>query len=74
MIIAEQPAPQASQGDVWLLVMDDMTDRRAVGIERYHTPLQVNNGRDALIDLYQELLDAVVYTRQLIAERDGLSP
>ena len=70
MTIADQPMPQPARGDVWLLVMDDMSDRRSVGIERYHTPLQVNNGRDALIDAYQEALDMVVYLRQLIAERD----
>jgi hypothetical protein len=55
--------------DVWALVLDDMAARREVGIERYGTPLQPHNGRDALRDLYEELLDAVAYTRQLIEER-----
>ena len=36
----------------------------------YGTGLQTFNGRDALIDLYQELMDAVMYLRQLIAEED----
>ena len=66
-----QPDPVPANGDVWLVVLKDMEDRRQTGIKKYGTPLQAHNGRDALIDLYQELLDAVVYTRQLILERDG---
>lgn len=52
------------------MVIADMETRLHVGIQRYGTPLQPNNGRDALRDLYEELLDAVFYVRQLIAERD----
>ena len=48
-----------------------MEERRQVGIERYGTPLQPNNGRDALVDAYQEALDLACYLRQSIAERDG---
>lgn len=63
------PVPDPSRGDVQSLVIADIEERRRVGIARYGTPLQTFNGRDALIDLYQELLDAVMYTRQLIEER-----
>lgn len=31
--------------------------------------LQANNGRDPLIDLYQELMDAIVYARQYLEEK-----
>jgi hypothetical protein len=37
---------------------------------KYGTPLQTNNGRDALMDAYQEACDMVMYLRQAIAERD----
>jgi len=70
--ILDQPPPSAEdtkKPDVWRLVLKDMADRRVVGIKRYATPLQPFNGRDALVDLYQELLDAAVYARQLICER-----
>lgn len=68
-----EPLPTAdpTRGNVQDLVIEDITERKRVGIERYGTPLQTFNGRDALIDLYQELLDAVMYTRQLIEERKG---
>lgn len=54
---------------VWELVIEDMLARDEVGRAKYGTPLQTHNGRDALVDLYQELLDACVYLRQEIEER-----
>jgi hypothetical protein len=70
--IVDQPAPQpnADRG-IWDLVIADMHERDQVGRERYGTPLQAHNGRDALVDAYQEALDLVVYLRQAIEERDA---
>lgn len=45
--------------------------RKQLGIERYGTPLQPHNGRDALRDLFEELVDAATYAAQLLIERDG---
>jgi hypothetical protein len=53
------------------LVMADVAKRKEQGITKYGTALQPHNGRDALVDLYQELLDACQYIRQLLFERDG---
>ena len=39
-----------------------------MGIEKYGTVLQPNNGRNALVDAYQEALDLAVYLRQRIEE------
>lgn len=58
----------AGSGDV----LADMRERDATGRARYGVPLQPHNGRDALVDAYQELLDAAVYLRQHIYERSGL--
>ena len=66
----DQPPPEPGKGDIWRLVLDDMKERRRTGIKRYGTPLQANNGRDALVDAYQEALDLAVYLRQAIEERD----
>lgn len=67
-----QPSPQPNElPAVWSLVIRDMEQRDATGRAKYGVPLQPHNGRDALIDLYQELLDAAVYCRQAIYERDG---
>jgi hypothetical protein len=47
-----------------------LAGRKRVGLERYDSILQANNGRDARRDLLEELADAVVYGRQ-IQEEDG---
>jgi hypothetical protein len=70
--VAEQPAPIPNDRPaIQDLVAADIAERKRVGIERYGTPLQGFNGRDALRDLYEELLDACQYVRQLMYERDG---
>lgn len=66
---ADQPPPGPSSGDTWKLVIADMIDRRDTGIKRYGTPLQPDNGRDNLVDAYQEALDLCVYLRNEIERR-----
>lgn len=56
------------------LVIEDIKARKAVGLQRYGTLLQPFNGRDALMDAYQEALDLCQYLRQAIEERDSLQP
>jgi hypothetical protein len=51
------------------MVADDMRKREMLGISRYATSLYPFNGRDGLQDLYEELLDACFYIRQVIEER-----
>lgn len=66
----DQPLPVVNDSpDVQSMVIEDIRARREVGIERYGTALQVGNGRDSLRDLYEELLDATCYVRQVIAEK-----
>ena len=70
MRIEDQPDPIRTAGKpVWELVIQDMRDRDQVGRKRYGTPLQAHNGRDSLVDAYQEALDLCVYLRQAIEER-----
>lgn len=72
-LVSEQVDPvQNSEKAVWDLVIGDMAARDQEGLRKYKTRLQPFNGRDALIDLYQELLDAVVYTRQVIEEKKSI--
>jgi hypothetical protein len=58
-------------------VLDDLVEsefktvceaRREFGINKYSQPLQFNDGRDSIIDLFQELLDAVVYAKKALKE------
>lgn len=50
------------------LLIADMRERHRIGCERYGTPLQANNGRDALVDAYQEALDLCAYLKQASIE------
>lgn len=67
----DQPLPSEGQQNVSEAVKADLDERIRLGIQRYGKPLQTFNGRDALLDLYQELLDAVHYVKQAIMERDA---
>lgn len=68
-----QPDPTPNNSTpVWELVIADMLSRDQVGRQRYGTPLQAHNGRDALQDAYEEALDLAVYLRQEIEERKAL--
>ena len=71
--IDEQAPPTPAQGDMWRKVIEDMEARRLHGIEKYGVPVQPFNGRDPLIDAYQEALDLCVYLRQAIEERGATS-
>lgn len=45
-------------------VVADFNARIEIGIMRYGKPLQTFNGRNAVRDLYEELLDATHYAKQ----------
>lgn len=67
----KQPASIPNQEVcVWDLVQADMQERDEMGERKHKVRLQPFNGRDCLVDAYQEALDLVVYLRQAIYERD----
>jgi hypothetical protein len=72
----EQALPEVStEGDsVQELVIRDVQERMRVGMERYGTLLRPFNGRDALRDLYEELLDGAMYARQALEEQKDVLP
>lgn len=74
---APQPPPTAGEGpEVWPLVYDstrlvlpdwlraDMRERHELGRAKYGVGLRVWNGRDCIVDAYQEALDLAVYLTQ----------
>lgn len=70
--IVDQPPPTGDGEPIWDLVVNDMRERDNLGRQRYNTPLRSWNGRDALVDAYQEVLDLAVYMRQEIEERKSI--
>lgn len=68
----EQPLPSPNHlPHITDLLLKDVVERKQLGIQRYGIPLQPHNGRDALLDAYQEAMDLALYLRQAIYERDG---
>ena len=81
---APEPPPSAGVGpSVWAVVISDlqatgredvsqvildMRQRERTGRAKYGVSLRAHNGRDAVVDAYQETLDAVVYLKQAILE------
>jgi hypothetical protein len=80
-----EPDPVRTGGpDIWPLVIadirtrftfadhliEDAEERNRIGTEKYGVPLQARNGRNPLVDAYQESLDLMVYLRQAIEEGD----
>ena len=53
--------PLGVDADVISLVLSDMRERDVVGEQRHGVRLTSGNGRDHLVDAYQELLDSCVY-------------
>lgn len=70
--IKDQPAPDGGWGNVQALVRGDLEEREQVGTQRYGRPLQLFNGRNAMVDAYQEVLDLACYLRQHLAEQETL--
>lgn len=67
----DQPLPVGNDLPVMHdLVIEDLRKRLEVGIKRYGQPLQPFNGRNALRDAYEEVLDLTVYLRQALWEAE----
>lgn len=52
-------------------LVEDLKARANMGLEKYGTFLRINNGRRAIVDLYQELQDALMYSMQARLEGDN---
>jgi len=63
------PRPNATGRKIWDLVVEDMRDRDATGARKYGQRLTAGDGRNSLVDAYQEVLDLAVYLRKEIEER-----
>ena len=71
MSALDQPKPEGTGPPIFDLMMKDIEERKSAGIKTYGEPLRAFNGRDPLIDAYQEALDLAVYLRQELFERYG---
>lgn len=68
-----QPAPKPGARRVLDLVVADLQARAEDGRLKYGTYLETWNGRNPLVDAYQEALDQCMYLRQAIEEYGELA-
>ena len=67
-----EPAPKKNNlPHIYDLVVTDLNARKEMGVKKYGTPLQPFNGRKALKDAYEEVLDLALYLRQALYEQDN---
>ncbi len=69
--VRQKPPIPNGNTSVTALVISDLRQRERTGKQKYGTTLQADNGRDALMDAYQEALDLCQYLRQALEERDA---
>ncbi|MFE6000363.1 hypothetical protein ACFQ6C_26440 [Streptomyces sp. NPDC056454] len=65
----DQPLPTAGQESVQDALIKRIEERRELGIQRYGTPLQTFNGRNAVRDALEEALDLATYLMQVEMEQ-----
>jgi hypothetical protein len=68
----QQSKPKGSGPAITDLLIRDLSERQAFGTQKYGEPLRAFNGRDPLVDAYQELIDLLLYLRQYLTERDKI--
>lgn len=51
------------------ILIADMRDRRQFGLDKYGTLLTAYNGRNHLVDAYQEVLDLLAYLSNTLVEK-----
>lgn len=61
------PTPNDKQ-PIQDMVIEDILERKEHGIRKYGTPVQAGNGRDMLLDAYEEVMDLAVYLRGALEE------
>jgi len=70
MDIRPEPNPFPGTKEILPELLRDIQMKAESGQVKYGTLLQTNNGRRALADLYQELIDACFYIKQELMERE----
>lgn len=68
--VMPQNPPIAGEEVVLKFVIEDLKKRALMGKRKYHRYLETFNGRNALIDAYQEALDLVMYLKQQLLEME----
>jgi hypothetical protein len=66
---SSQPAPKPGGVPVQAVLIEALKQRMEFGLKKYGTPLETHNGRNALVDMFEEMLDMVSYWAQFMLEQ-----
>lgn len=66
----DQPLPRGGRQCVQDRLIAEIEARKQLGIERYGQPLMTGNGRDALRDAWEEVIDLAAYLTQMRMEQE----
>lgn len=66
------PIPNGRRPILKIIMEDDLPRRRLHGVMKYGQELQAFNGRDPVLDAYEEATDLMVYLKQLLEENAAL--
>jgi hypothetical protein len=67
-----EPMPSIGKTIVVEAVIADHRERAEFGQKKYGRLLETHNGRNALVDAYQEVMDASLYFKQALMEYDDV--
>lgn len=70
----DQPLPRPGGLPVQAILIRAIQERMQFGIRKYGRPLETNNGRDPLRDMWEEMLDMVSYFTQYVLEQGVVLP
>ena len=71
--MSQQPRPKPNDSTpVWEQVIQDMRARDEQGFKTYNTRLQKHNGRNSILDMYEEILDSTVYCKTFLLEANDM--
>ncbi len=70
----DQPLPGKGKMNVQEVLSKVVIERMKYGADKYGSPLETFNGRDAIRDVWEELLDALTYMTQVRLERGDRLP
>ncbi len=70
----DQPAPKPGGYPVQAVLIEAIRQRMEFGLKKYGRPLETDNGRDPLLDMWEEMMDMISYFTQYVLEQGTKLP
>lgn len=71
---SDQPAPKPGGYPVQAVLIAAIQQRMEFGLKKYGRPLETHNGRDPLLDMWEEMMDMISYFTQFVLEQGTKLP